>query len=199
MASIFTPPTPYKQVRGWTPYTGTADKKPEDPPPLGRMPQPGFSSPRFPTVGPTEIQPPPGGYQSSISTRAPIDAGKMRQLASVYQTPQSYGSGAGAASRAGMSRAVSDFSKQSLRKSADEFNTQYRQQAEKARAEDILAQRQNASDRFQMDVYKAIFGADTDTRYTTGIKDLSQYWHTERLNENAEQTAMWLSMLGGLL
>ena len=50
-----------------------------------------------------------------------------------------------------------------------------------------------------MDVYKAIFGADTDTRYTTGIKDLSQYWHTERLNENAEQTAMWLSMIGGLL
>jgi hypothetical protein len=189
----------YKQVGNWTPYTGTADKKPADPPPLGRMPAPGFRSPRFPTVGPTEIQPPAGGYQSSISTRPPLDPGRMAQISSVKQTPQSYGSGAGASSRAALSRSVSDFSKQSLNKSADKFNTEYRQQAEKARAEDILAQRQNASDRFQMEVYKAIFGEDTDTRYTTGIKDLSQYWHTERLNENAEQTAMWLSMIGGLL
>lgn len=199
MSSIYTPPTPYKQVGSWTPYTGTPDKKPDDPPPVGRMPSIVGTNPRFPRVGPTEISPPPGGYQSTISTRAPIDAGKMRALTSVYQTPQSYGRGAGAASRAGLSRSVSDFSRQALARSADDFNTQYRQQAEKARAEDILAQRQNASDRFQMEVYKAIFGADTDTRYTTGIKDLSQYWHTEKLNENAEQTAMWLSFIGGLL
>jgi len=192
-------PYPYSQTEGWRPYKGTADKKPKEPPPLGRMPQPGFPNPRFPTVGPTEIEPPPGGYQSSIDTRPPLDAGRMAQISRVAQQPQSYGSDSGAASRAGLSRAMADFSSQTLDRSSDQFNQQYRQQAEKARAEDILAQRQNASDRFQMEVYKAIFGADTDLRYTTGIKDLTQYWNTERWNENAKQTAMWLSFLGSLI
>jgi hypothetical protein len=195
----YSAPYPYSQTEGWRPYKGTADKKPKEPPPLGRMPQPGFANPRFPTVGPTEIKPPPGGYQSSINTAPPIDQGRMRQISRVAQQPQSYATGAGASSRAGLSRAMADFSSQTLDRSTDQFNQQYRQQAEKARAEDILAQRQNASDRFQMDVYKAIFGADTDLRYTTGIKDLTQYWNTERWNENAKQTAMWLSFIGGLL
>jgi hypothetical protein len=109
------------------------------------------------------------------------------------------GNSSGDQSRRALSRAVSDISSNALGRSADQFNQQYRQQAEKSRSEDILAQRQNASDRFQMDVFKAIFGEDTNTRYSEGIKDLRQYWTTERHNENAKQTAMMLSFIGGLL
>jgi hypothetical protein len=121
------------------------------------------------------------------------------RIARVPTGAPTYGSGAGAQSRQALSRAVGDMSRSALQRSTDEFNQQYRQQAEKARAEDILAQRQNASDRFQMEVYKAIFGEDTDTRYSEGIKDLRQYWTTERHNENAKQTAMWLSFIGSLI
>jgi hypothetical protein len=163
------------------------------------MPEAGFKNPRFPTVGPADIEPPTGGYQSAISTQAPIDQSKLRRIMSVTQQPQSYGGGAGNASRSALSQALTDFSTQAVGGAADKFNTQYRQQAEKARAEDVLAQRQNAGDRYDMNVNKAIFGADTDLRYTSGIKDLWQYWSTERANENAKQTAMWLSMIGGLI
>ena len=199
MAGPYGNPVSYGQVGTWTPYLGKADKRPDDPRPVGRMPQPGVNSPRFPTVGPTEIQPPAGGYQSTISTRAPIDPSRMSAVTSVFSGLMPTGNSSGDQSRRALSRAVSDISSNALGRSADQFNQQYRQQAEKSRSEDILAQRQNASDRFQMDVFKAIFGEDTNTRYSEGIKDLRQYWTTERHNENAKQTAMWMSFIGGLL
>ena len=189
----------YKQVGSWTPYTGTADKKPNDPPPLGRSPRGGYSNPRFKSDWPRDVSPPTGGYQSIISTAAPFTGSQRQQLAATPRMPTSYGTGAGAQSRAALSGALSGLTSNAIQRSANEFETDYRRQAEKSRSEDILAQRQNVHDRYKMDVFKSIFDQDTDTRYTTGIKDLTQYWHTEKLNENAKQTAMWLSMIGGLL
>ena len=63
----------------------------------------------------------------------------------------------------------------------------------------MLAQRQNSTDRFRMDVFKNIFDEDTRTRYTESIKDGSQMFDTEKRNEQAKRTAMIMRMIGGLL
>lgn len=189
----------YSQVGNWKP-TKSRGSKPADPPALGRAPKAGFPGPaRFPTIGPTDIAPPPGGYQSIVSTRQPLDAGDMRQIANVKTSPQSYGTGAGARSRADFARGIQDTTRNTISRAADQFNTDYQRQAEKSRSEDILAQRQSSADRFRMDLFKNIFDVDTDTRYTTGIQDLTQYWQTERENQKAKRTAMMLRFIGGLL
>lgn len=189
---------PPPQVGNWKPYK-SGGGRPPDPPPVGRGPVAGYNNPRFPTVGPTDISPPPGGYQSIISTRAPFDQAQMRQLSNVKTPYKSYGSGAGERSRSDFARGMADTSRSAIQRSADQFSTDYRRQAEKSRSEDILAQRQNAADRFRMDLFKAIFDEDTDTRYTTGIKDLSQYYATEKWNQEAKRTAMMLRFFGSLI
>jgi hypothetical protein len=50
-----------------------------------------------------------------------------------------------------------------------------------------------------MDVYNAIFGEDTRTRFVEGIKDGSQNFETEKRNEQAKRTAIMLSFLGSLI
>lgn len=184
------------QVGNWRPYKGG---KPPDPPPLGRGPVAGFANPRFPTVGPTEVAPPAGGYQSIISTKAPIDAGQQRQLADVTKPFSSYRQTAGDQSRAAFARGLTDTTRNAVNRASDSFSTDFRKQAEKSRSEDILAQRQNATDRFNMTVFKDIFDADTDTRYTEGIKDGSQMFETEKRNEQAKRTAIMMRFLGSLI
>lgn len=192
-------PRPYMQVGNWRPFKGTPDKQPTDPPPLGRSPVGGYSNPRFPSTWARDVSPPAGGYQSIINAAAPFNASQRSRLASTPASFRSYGSGAGNASRSAFSGALAGLSSNAVAKAADQVETDYRRQAEKSRSEDILAQRQNAHDRYRMDVFKNIFDTDTDARYSEGIKDLRQKWYTEKQNENAKQTAMWLSFIGGLI
>lgn len=198
MATKKAPDYPVKQVGTWKPYK-SGGGRPPDPPPLGRAPVAGFPNPRFPTVGPTDIAPPPGGYQSIIDTRAPFNPAQMIQMANVLAPSMNFGTGSGDQSRAAFARGMQDTSKAALMRSADQFNTDYQRQAEKSRSEDFLSQRQNAADRFRMELFKAIFDADTDTRYTTGIKDLSQYYATEKWNQETKRTAMALRFVGSLI
>lgn len=173
--------------------------KPPDPPKIGRGPKAGFDSPRFPTVGPPDVSAPMGGYQSAISTKAPLDAGQVRKIANVKPAFTTNSTGSGDRSRAAFARAMSDTTSQGLQRATDKFQTDYRKQAEKSRAEDLLAQRQNQLDRYRMDVFKDIFDVDTNTRYDEGTKDLNQYYDTEKKNEQAKRTAILLSFLGSLL
>jgi hypothetical protein len=190
---------PQPQVGNWTPYKNNSGKAPPDPPPVGRAPRAGFESPRFATVGPKQITPPAGGYQSIISTAAPFDASRQRQITAVTNPFTSGKQDAGNASRAAFARGVTDTSKNSLNRAASQFNVDFQRQSEKSRSEDILAQRQSAADRYRMDVFKDIFDVDTDTRYTQGIMDARQMFETEKRNEETKRTAMMLRMLGSLL
>jgi len=184
---------------GWRPYSGG---KPPEPAPLGALPKGGYENPRFPTIGPEKVGVPAGGYQSVINAKTPIDAGKSRKIAKVQQARPLAGllkEGSGRVSLREYARAVANTSGNALRKSVDKYNTDYRKQAEKGRAEDILAQRQNATDRFAMDKNVAVFGEDTRTALSEGVKDMSQNFETEKKNEEAKRTAMLLSFLGGLI
>lgn len=187
---------PEKQVGNWGPYKGG---KPPDPPPVGRGPKAGYENKRFPTVGPTDITPPAGGYQSVISTKSPFDAGTMARLASVKTPTASYGSGAAAKSTNAFNRGIADTTKNTVQNAANTFTTDYQRQAQKSLSEDVLAQRQNASDRFRMELFKNMFDTDTDVRYTEGIKDMSQYFETEKRNEEAKRTAMVMRFFGSLI
>lgn len=189
---------PPPQVGNWKPFKSSGSK-PLDPPPVGRGPVAGYPNPRFPTVGPSDITPPPGGYQSIIDTRSPFNPAQMRQMSNVPVAFRSNSTGGGDRSRAEFARGMADTSRSAIQKSADQFSTDYRRQAEKSRSEDVLAQRQNAADRFRMDLFRAIFDKDTDTRYTTGIQDLTQYYWTERRNQQAKRTAMMLRFFGSLI
>ena len=189
---------PQPQVGKWQPFK-SGGSKPADPPPVGRGPVAGYENKRFATVGPTDISPPSGGYQSVISTKSPFDAGQMARFASVKKPTQSYGRGAAAQSSNAFNRGISDTSRNTIQNASNKFATDYQRQAEKSLSEDILAQKQNAADKFRMDLSKNMFDTDTDVRYTEGIKDLSQYRETEKRNEETKRTAMVLRMIGGLL
>lgn len=171
-------------------------KSPTQPPPLGKGPKIGFENPRFPTIGNFE---PKGNYVSQISTQAPIDPAQQARVQDVKNPFQSFGTSSGDLSRSAFSRALTDTSKNALGRATNEFNTQYQQQAEKSRAEDILSQRQNTFDRNKMNVFKDIFDEDTATHYDTEVKDLNAYFEREKKNAQAEMAAAWLRMLGGLI
>lgn len=181
-------------IGDWKPYKGG---KPPEPAPMGAGPK--GENPRFNTVGPYDVPVPAGGFQSVINTRAPLDPGKSRLISDVQTPFASYRKTSGDQSRAAFAKALTDTSGNALIRALNTFNTDFRKQAEKSRSEDILAQRQNATDRFRMDVNKNIFDEDTRTRYTEGIKDGSQMFETEKRNEQAKRTAMVLRFLGSLL
>jgi len=190
---------PLPQVGNWKPYKSGSGKRPPDPEPLGRGPVAGYGNPRFPTIGPKDVAPPAGGYQSSIDTSNPIDPAKQARLQKVATPYASYGGGAGKQSRSAFARALTDTSSNAMNRAQDTYSTDYRRQAEKSRSEDILAQRQSATDRYRMDVFKDIFDVDTSNRYTQGIKDGAQMYETEKANEEAKRTAIMLRFLGGLI
>ena len=189
---------PAPQIGNWQPFK-SGGGMPDDPPPVGRGPVAGYNNPRFPTVGPTQITPPPGGYQSVISTRPPLDPGTQRQISSVKSPYSSYNQTGANASRSAFARALTDTSRNELNRSSAQFNKEFQSQAEKSRSEDILAQKQSAADRYRMNVFKDIFDVDTNTRYSQGIMDAKQMYVTEKRNEEAKRTAMVLRMIGSLL
>ena len=178
----------------WKTYKGG---KPPEPAPMGAGPK--GPNPRFNTVGPSDVAPPPGGFQSVIDTREPLDAGQARQVSNVQQPFSSDRKTAGDQYRSAFARALTDTSSNALDRATDTFSTDFKKQAEKSRSEDVLAQRQNSTDRFRMDVFKNIFDEDTRTRYTESIKDGSQMFDTEKRNEQAKRTAMIMRMIGSLL
>ena len=183
-------------TRGWSPYKGG---KPKTPAPLGRGPKQGYENPRFPTIGQKDVKAPAGGYQSIISTAAPLDAGQTNRISDVQPAFKSLGSGSGDRSRTAFAQGVSDTSRNTLDKATDTYQTDYRKQAEKSRSEDVLAQRQNALYRYRQDVFKDLFDEDTRTRLSEGVKDMSQSFETVKRDEQAKRTAMILSFLGSMI
>lgn len=172
---------------------------PKRPDPIGRAPQPGYESSQFPVVGPMDAR---GFYSSAISTREPLGQSVRNTIAAV-KTPRltnmSFSSSAGDRSRVGFAKATANTSSNAIQRSADEFNTKYRSQAEQARAQDILSQRQNAQDRFRMDSSKATFDTDTNIRYSEGVEDIYARGQRARSAAQAQMTAAFLRMLGGLI
>ena len=168
---------------------------PERPAPIGRAPQPGFPSDRFPVIGPTDVN---GFYRSHIDTREPFGQSVRNTIAAV-KTPRmsdlSLSKSSGDRSRAAFANATANTSRNALLRSTDEFNTKYRSQAEQARAQDILSQRQNAQDRFRMDSSKATFDTDTNVRFTQGVEDIYARGQRARSAAQAQVTAAILRML----
>ena len=181
---------------GWKPYKGG---KPADPPPLGAMPKFGHENPRFPTQGPKEVEVPMGGYQSIIDAAPPMDLADLNKISKVETGDRTNRRGAGEQSRKSFINSLALLGGNQLRRAGDTLNVNQQRQAEKARAEDINAQRGNATDRYGLNVGVATFGMDTRTRHVEGIKDGSQNFETEKRNEQAKRTAMVLQFLGGLL
>jgi len=171
---------------------------PERPPPIGRAPVAGYDSRRFPVVGPME---PKGFYRSHISTAEPLGQ-SVRDTIAAVKTPRLQDirliNSAGNNSRVGLAEATAKTSSNALRRSADEFNTKYRTQAEQARSQDILSQRQNTQDQFRMDSGLATFNFDTLTRFTQGVEDIYARGKRARSAAQAQITASFMRMLGGL-
>lgn len=173
---------------------GPAPKKPD---PLGVAPKPGFQHPKFPVIGQLD---PSGTYRSYIGTQSPISASLTQRLSSTPQAFKAKGStSSGDASRDAAARGMSDMTNTAMRRSADDFSTQYRTQAEKSRADDVLAQRQNTTDRFRLDTLRDVYMTDVSTGFDQKVKDLAAYYQRERKNSEAMVTAAMMRMLGGLI
>lgn len=172
---------------------------PPKPPPIGRAPQAGFASGRFPVVGPTEVN---GFYRSHIDTKEPLGQSVRKTIAAV-KTPRlsdmSMSQSSGDRSRMEFAKATAQTSSNAVQRSSDEFNTKYRSQAEQARAQDALSQRQSAKDRLRMDSGKAGFDMDTLIRFSEGIEDIFARGKRARSAAQAQITAAFLRMLGGLI
>lgn len=179
---------------------------PTPPPPLGTAPRIGFPHPKFPTVGTARSGDPSGNYQSQIDTSSPFKRTLLDTVASTI-TPapirafNAVGSTvaksmAGDQSRQAFSRSLTDTSNNALRRSMDEFNTEYRGQAEKSLANDVLAQRQSVFDRYRMQVLADVFGADVLTGFDMKQKTLSAHYEREKKNSQAMVTAAILRMVG---
>lgn len=141
-----------------------------------------------------------GEYRSQIDVGKPIDAAQQRKIASVKAPPRPFGDSSGDKSRTAFAQALLDTSKNALSRATDKFNTEYRAQAEKSRAEDILSQRQNASDRLNMDSGVAMFNADTAWRWESEKSDINSYYRNQRRVIRAQKTANILrGVFGGIL
>lgn len=170
-------------------------KKAKQPDPVGLAPLPGFEHPLYPTIGQKDVTPPQGGYRSQISTRSPIGDALLGRVASV-KTPFRSGSGSsGDMSRSAFARSLMDTSSNAIKRSADKFNVEYRTQAEKSRADDILAQRQNSSDRMRLDTLRDVYYQDVLTGDEQKIKDLVAYQNREFANADSK---FWSGVLGSL-
>lgn len=179
---------------------------PKKPPPLNQMPKSGFDDSQFPFVGKGGFQP-RGDYRSQINAAPPLDAGAMKRIGDVTQ-PRSmlrdasagnYGSLAGQLTLGAWNRSMAGTATNALMRASDAYNKQYQAQAEKSRADDILAQRQNTFDRWRKDLFVQMFGADTAQHFESEIESLAAYYEREKKNAAAQVAASALGMLGGLL
>lgn len=165
---------------------------------LGKPPKIGFEHPQYPRVW-SARKDPEQTYRSQISTKPPIDSAALAGLMSGPESVNRTGAGAGGASRAAFNRSLADTASNAAGRQADEYNQQYRQQAENARADDIRAQRSNVMDRYRMDVSKDIFDADLMTKYQSDIKTKEAWRLREVKNARNQVLSSAMGMLGGLL
>ncbi len=194
---------------------------PDPPPVLHTAPRAGYRNPQFPmTHAPTAAAPypefdaargrqpePSGNYRSQIDTRSPLDAGKraaVRKVRSPYTKPgyaasQSLALGGSGRSVAALGRALSDLSDNALNRGMEQFDSQYRTEAEQARAEDVQSQRQNTFDRFRMDMMKAMYDADTWSRWASSKEDLRAHYQRELANSKSIVTQAVTRGLMGML
>lgn len=181
---------------------GPAPKKPD---PLGLAPKVGFEHPKFPTVGQKE---PTGTYRSQIDARADRMRGAIgSQLLdtptagrqTITSIDRMSPSASGDRTRDAYSRALRDRTNAALNMSIETFDTERQAQAEKSRAEDVLAQRQNVMDNFKLNKFKDIYDTDVQTGFDQKVKDLAAYYVRERKNSQAMITAAALRMVGGLI
>lgn len=179
---------PPSQLQGWKPYKG---KIKSELPAIGRLPD--GPNPRFPMAGPEAPSLPPGGFQSIIDTRAPMDAGFIGATMRGLLGPPDGASSSENASRSAFARALTDNTNATLRSSIADFNQQYQSQAQKSLSEDLLGQWQSTMDRYRLDSSVANQGADIWTHYDQEGKNLKQTESTEIANEKAKQAAMWLA------
>ena len=197
MASPYSVPVTRTQLAGWSPFKSKGGEPPK-PPAIGRAPL-GGDNPRFPTIGPKEITPPPGGYQSIISTAPAIDYGEQQRM---FRMPIPITQGdigrAGSATLSGIARALQDSANAATGGKIAQLNQQMQAQAQKSRAEDIYSQRQSATDATKLVKANAVAGEDLGTSYDINTKNLQQSYWTERWNQEAERTAILLRFLGGL-
>ena len=171
-------------------------KKAKAPQDLGLAPMPGFEHPHYPTIGQKDVPLPKGGYRSQISTKSPIGDALLGKISGQVANPfKGGGSGAGDMSRSAFSRMLTDSSKNSLRRASDKFNVEYQTQAEKSLADDILAQRQNASDRFNLETMRDVYNQDVLVGDIQKIKDLVAYQNREFANADNK---FWAGVLGSL-
>lgn len=179
--------------------------RPKKPPPLGLAPKVGFEHPKFPTIGQKE---PEGTYRSQIDTARPIGPAITRSLLDVANptsglarraTDAMFSSNSGDASRSAFARSLTDTTRNAMARGVNEFETEYSTQAEKSRAEDVLAQRQNVFDTFRLNKLYDVFGEDVNVGFGQKVKDLSAYYERERKNSQAMITASFMRMLGGLI
>lgn len=184
---------------------GPAPKKPD---PLSTIPRPGFDNPMYPTVGKKE---PTGTVRSQIDISNAIGPAAQGLLLDVAQPgrvvargmreygPSILSSLSGDASRQAAARAAADTTKNALRQSIEEANQKQRAQAEKSRADDVLAQKQNIHDTHRAWTLFDVFGVDIRTDFTQKVKELAAYYEREKKNSQAMITAAMMRMLGGLL
>lgn len=184
---------------------GPAPKKPD---PLPLVPRPGFAHPKFATVGAPE---PTGTVRSQIDVSKSIGPALQGALLDVAQPgriaaraareylPSFMSSASGDASRQAASRAAVDTTKNALRTGVADFNQKQQAQAEKSRADDTLAQRQNIQDNFKADTTFQMYGTDILTDFGMKVKELAAYYEREKKNSQAMITAAMMRMLGGLI
>lgn len=181
---------------------------PKPPPVLHTAPRAGVVNPQFPNDHPPTTKAPypefdanrnrqlepQGVYESVIDTHSPVDAGtraKISRVTSAWSNPttaniRSLSMGdSGAKSISAMNRALSDMSRNALSRGTEQFETQYRTEAEQSRSEDIQSQRGNTFDRFKMDVMKAIYDADTWSRWSSSKSDIKAHYERELANSKS--------------
>lgn len=178
---------------------------PPKPPPLGLAPKVGFEHPKFPTVGQKE---PTGTYRSQIDTRRTFANPALRDLVLDTVVPgrktlgrldAAASSVAGNASRSAFARALTDRTNSALDTAMESYDVERQSQAEKSRADDVLAQRQNVFDTFKLNKFKDVYDTDVLTGFDQKVKDLAAYYVRERKNAEAQVTAAALRMVGGFL
>jgi hypothetical protein len=172
---------------------------PEKPPPLGLAPKPGYTHPKFATVGPRDV--PQGNYQSQIDTRSPINDALLKKIGATPRIQAGGMSmmGSGGQTLDAFGRSLNDQISSALLRSADEVNVEGRGRAENARAQDVLAQRQNFMDTHRLDRSYQVFGNDILADFDMKVKELAAYYEREKKNSEAMVTAALMSMLGSLL
>lgn len=123
-------------------------------------------------------------FQSLITTAEPLSGSQKRAVAT---HPQAFrgAAGAGDQTRDAYSRAMADMSRNSMATTMDQYRQQYQQRAERARSEDILAQRGIRQGQYELDKNRTQLTRQQDTALGQGRQQVQQFRDLAR--KQAEQ------------